>query len=105
MAIVSIDMSDRVLCDDCDRLFLADSQDVGGMLFESKALCPHCAPKWELSAKKYGEEHFIRDRARDGETFFAAVMRWREGNNDVRISGDDEFVADMQADYSKRIDQ
>ena len=67
-----IDVSDRALCDDCDSLFTASSPDAGGILFQSKAICPACAPKWEKSAASYGEEHFIRDRAR-AESLCAAL--------------------------------
>ena len=98
-----IDVSDRALCDDCDSLFTAASPEAGGILFQSKAICPACAPKWEKSAADYGEEHFIRDRARAGETFFDAVMRRRNGNNTVTITGDAPFVEDMRDSYAKRL--
>lgn len=102
MPTISIDMSDKVLCDDCDKMFTSQSPDVGGILFQRKAICPACAPKWEASAMEYAEWHFIADRAAPGETFFAAVMRWRDGNHAVTISGSREFVDDMAADYAKR---
>ena len=102
MATATFDVSDTVLCDDCDTLFTAQSPETGGMLFGRKALCPTCAPKWEAGAIKHGEQHFIKDRARDGETFFAATMRWRDGNHQVRITGPQDFVDDTLASYQKR---
>lgn len=105
MAKIEIDVSDKVLCDDCDKLFTADSPETGGILFQSKALCPTCAPKWEASAAKYGEEHLIRGRAAVGETFFAATMRWRAGNNTVVLTGSQDFVDDMQEAYRARLTQ
>lgn len=102
MATISIDMRDKVLCDDCDKMFTSQSPDVGGILFQRKALCPACAPKWQASAEKYGETHLIGDRAAPGETFFAAVMRWRDGNHAVTISGSRDFIDAMASDYAKR---
>lgn len=100
-----VDMSGRVLCDDCDRLFTAESTETGGMLFESKALCPTCTPKWMDGIKKHKEERYIRDMAEPGETFFNAVMRWRGGNNDVVITGNQADVDDMAENYRKRLDR
>ena len=97
------DMGDTVLCDSCDGLFTAESPDIGGILFQSKALCPACAPEWEAGAIKYGEaDRCIRDRARPGETFHAATMRWRNGNNAVVVTGSQEFVDSMVTGYVKR---
>lgn len=99
MAQASIDVSEVAICDDCDVVFTSASPETGGMLFHRKALCPTCAPRWEASAEKYGETHFIADRAREGETFFDAVMRWRGGNHSVVISGPDDYVAETAQRY------
>lgn len=57
-----------VFCDDCGEDY-TDRTDAGGILFQSKALCAKCAPRWEQSAKQYGEERFIRSRCPDGMAF------------------------------------
>jgi hypothetical protein len=102
MARKTVDVSHLAICDDCDAIFTRESPDVGGLLFERKALCPTCAPKWEESAAKHGEEHYIRDRAKEGEKFFDAVMRWRGGNHSVVITGSAEFVAGMTQRYVEK---
>lgn len=53
--------SNEVFCDFCDTDF-TNRDDKGGLLFQSKAICPICAPKTEADAKKYNEERFIRGR-------------------------------------------
>ena len=57
----SVPVGDTVLCDDCDTDYTASTV-TGGILFQSRALGPCCAPKWERSAREYGEEEFIRAR-------------------------------------------
>ena len=96
MATKTFDIGDTVVCDDCSKQYTAQSPEQGGMLFGSRGICPECTPRWEKTIARYNEEHFIRDRARPGETYHAAVMRWRNGNNVVRISGGDDFVEEME---------
>lgn len=64
----TIDVGDKVYCDDCSGDF-TNSHSRGGLLFQSKAICPACAPKWDANAKKYGEESFIRARCPEGKAF------------------------------------
>jgi hypothetical protein len=66
--IITIEMGRRVVCDDCDAE-MTDSPAVGGILFQSKALCPTCAPKWEARAVQHGETRFIRGRCPEGKSF------------------------------------
>jgi len=68
MEIIEIDIGDRVVCDDCNKDY-TDRQESGGILFQSKAICPNCTPKWKLSAEEYGEEHFIRAVCPPGKSF------------------------------------
>ncbi|MEE9223076.1 MAG: hypothetical protein V3V40_06425 [Nitrosomonadaceae bacterium] len=63
-----IDPGNNVFCDDCSGDF-TDSKESGGILFQSKAICPTCQPKWEKSAAEYGEENFIRGRCPEGMAF------------------------------------
>lgn len=93
----TVDMSNRVMCDGCDTLFLPDSTVRGGLLFESKAICPTCKPKWMKSIRAHNEQHLIRDEAGAQETFYDAVMRWRGGNHAVVISMPTQEDADQMA--------
>jgi hypothetical protein len=58
----------QVLCDDCGGDFTF-RDDVGGILFVSRALCPSCAVRWEAGAEKDGELEFIRARCPEGKSF------------------------------------
>lgn len=91
------DLTGLIVCDSCDADHATTSAP-GGILFESKAICPACAPKWEEGAKKHGEAHFIRDRAREGESFRDFVLRLRAGypgaeGNRMVVTGDDAWHA------------
>lgn len=94
-----IDLGDAsVECDDCSTRYAKGSPQAGGILFESKAICPVCAPKWEDRAQQYGEQRFIHDRAREGETFYDFVMRCRGGDNTaqfITFDNADEALAYM----------
>lgn len=68
MEVIKIDVGNRVICDFCNDEF-TDRPDAGGLLFQTKAACPACAPRVEEGAKKYGEEHFIRGRCPEGKPF------------------------------------
>ena len=78
------DIGDTVVCDACSEDY-TNSDATGGILFGSRAICPKCAPQWEESAKRHGEERFIRDRAGPEEAFKAFCLRHRGGNNKIRI--------------------
>lgn len=79
-----IDLGDSVVCDDCSTDY-EGSLACGGLLFQSRAICPLCAPKWEAAAIQYGEQRFIRGRCPPGVTFHAWVMGLRGGDNTVRV--------------------
>ena len=100
------DLGDMVKCDFCGEDH-TESDAVGGFLFGSKAVCPSCVPRAMPKIKLYGEEHLIRDRAKDGETFRAFCLRLRDGNNMAKVRYDPNnpqdvaFVANMR-EYFKR---
>ena len=68
VTIVRLQPGRLVFCDDCGEDY-TDRPDAGGVLFQSKALCPTCAPKWESNAKAYGEMEYLRARCPDGMAF------------------------------------
>jgi len=65
---IVIDPGDFVICDGCNEDW-SESKESGGILFDSRAICPTCAPKWEKDAKEYGEEDHIRARCPEGMSF------------------------------------
>ena len=66
--VISVDMGRRVLCDSCAKDF-TDSEESGGLQFQSKAIGPCCAARYFENAKRYGEERFIRGICPDGMSF------------------------------------
>ncbi len=80
----SVDIGDIVACDFCDEDY-THSDAIGGFLFQSKGVCPKCAPRMRVSIKKFKEEKFIRGEAQEGETFKAFILRIRNGNNTIRV--------------------
>ena len=55
----AIPVGDIVLCDDCSVDY-TNRPDSGGFIFQSKAICPVCAPRWRRLIALYGEQHFIK---------------------------------------------
>jgi hypothetical protein len=54
-------------------------------MFQSKAICPECEPKWRKGIAKYGEEHLIRGYCPQFMTFHAWVMQLRGGDNSIKV--------------------
>jgi len=77
IGVVHIEAGDQVLCDLCNKDY-TDSQETGGFLFLSNAVCPACSPKFMKSVEKEKEERFIRATAKEGETFRDFVYRIRK---------------------------
>jgi hypothetical protein len=103
MKTVQFDIGNLVICDICDKDY-THSNACGGFLFQSKGVCPDCAPRFLASVKRYGEESFIRSYAADGETFRDFILGERGGNNKVTISGGDAAEVDrMAADYKNHL--
>lgn len=89
MAVEVFDMGRRVLCDSCDGDW-TEREESGGILFVSKAICPECAPRWENSARAFGETGHIRARCVPGMAFSDWVRELRGGNNKIRVlTGED----------------
>jgi hypothetical protein len=76
VTVITFDPGETVLCDLCNEDYTA-SDEVGGFLFSSKAVCPICAIRLMPMIQKYKEESFIKSTARKGETFRNFVYRVR----------------------------
>lgn len=57
--VYTVDVGNHVFCDYCSEDY-SDRPDQGGILFQSKAVCPECAKEALPRIKGYGEERFIR---------------------------------------------
>lgn len=76
MEITEFSIGDVVLCDMCNKDY-TNSDEVGGFLFGSKAVCPCCAPRMMKDIVKYEEESFIKAKAKEGESFRAFILDLR----------------------------
>ena len=63
-----VDIGDMVVCDGCNRDYTGQP-DPGGLVFGDKGIGPCCAPKWEASIRRYGEESHIKVRCPEGKPF------------------------------------
>jgi len=79
-----IDIGEKVVCDLCSEDY-SESLECGGFLFQSKAVCPVCAPNFELNVQKFGETSFIRERCPEFMSFKDWVLGLRNGNNEIKI--------------------
>lgn len=61
-------LGDVVYCDLCGRDYTF-SKETGGLFFESKAICPVCAPEIEIACERYGEQGYIKDRCPSDKSF------------------------------------
>lgn len=77
LTIININPGNIVLCDLCNKDY-TNSKEVGGMLFQSTAVCPDCLDEFMLSVRKYKEEKFIKAVAMPNETFRDFVYRIRK---------------------------
>lgn len=74
---VEIMYQQKILCDICNEDF-SNNDEKGGILFQSKAVCPHCTFQIEESLFRYGEERFIRKRAKKNQSFRDFVIEIRD---------------------------
>jgi len=58
----------KVVCDFCDKDW-SNSDQSGGFLFQSKAVCPDCEPRFMDRVKQHHEQSFIRDRCPEEQSF------------------------------------
>jgi hypothetical protein len=74
--IIKIDPGPNVNCDMCNEDYM-NSEEKGGFMFGTNAVCPKCAPKLEKDAFRFGETKYITERARKDETYRDFVYRMR----------------------------
>lgn len=79
-----IDLGDQVICDMCGKDW-TDSKECGGFIFETKAVCPDCAPRNLESIKKYHEEKYIKKFCPEGVTFKDFVIGYRGGKGTIKV--------------------
>lgn len=80
-----LEIGDSVRCDTCSKEWRG-TENTGGFLFQSKAVCPDCAPALEKSLINYGETRFIKGRCPADMSFWRWVLGLREGRHTVTIT-------------------
>lgn len=78
-----IDIGDAVVCDFCNADY-TDSEESGGVLIGSFAVCPRCAPDALRSADKHGEP--VDAVCPPDKSFKEWVLELRGGDNTIRIT-------------------
>ena len=92
-----IDLGDLVMCDFCSKDW-TDNDTSGGFLFDSKAVCPDCAPKMLKSIKGYNEEDHIKARCPQDKSFFKWVLEdLRKGDNTISVISGDDFFKELES--------
>ena len=71
-------IGDSVLCDLCGKDWTA-SPVSGGFVFESKGVCPDCAPNFMKDIEKYGEQDYIRATCPEGKSHADFIRDYRKG--------------------------
>lgn len=74
-----VPVGEIVVCDFCNADFTA-SDESGGFVFQSKAVCPRCAPEMLPKIEAYHEDHLIRARCPEGTSFADFVREFRGPN-------------------------
>ena len=80
-----IDIGEQVVCDLCNKDY-TDSDEQGGFMYGSSAICPNCAPRIMKEIKKLKEEKHIKKRCPAGMSFKDFVLDVRQGDNRIIIS-------------------
>jgi len=68
MDVIRIEPGRQVICDSCSKDW-TDLDGKGGVLFQSKAICPDCQDSWIESAARYNEEQFLIARCPNWKSF------------------------------------
>ncbi len=85
MIIYEEDIGDTVLCDMCSVDF-TERDDIGGLLFNNKAVCPICQPSFMVDVRKHKEEKFIQATCPELQSFHDWVITIRNGNNKITVN-------------------
>ena len=75
--VIEVDAGDCVLCDFCNDDYTT-SNESGGMIFCSNAVCPKCTPKTLADAEGYGELDYVRARCPENQSFADFVRQYRQ---------------------------
>ena len=72
-------LGNMVICDYCNEDYTYSDEE-GGILFGSKAVCPRCAPNTLRNAEKFGELDLVKARCPKGMSFKNFVIKILRNN-------------------------
>ena len=75
--VINIDAGDCVLCDVCNKDYTT-SNESGGLIFSSNAVCPKCTAQLLADVVVYGELNFICAQCPEGQSFADFVRQYRK---------------------------
>lgn len=90
MTIERIEIGDTVICDICGKDWTTETQ-TGGMLVQSKAVCPNCSPLYRRDLIKYEEQYLIRAICQPESSFADWVRSLRGPNAAIEIRTGEHF--------------
>ena len=73
-----------VVCDFCNEDHTLKDQS-GGIIFESKAVCPSCVKRLMPDVEKYWEAHLIRAKCPEGVSFANFVRQYRGDDASIMV--------------------
>lgn len=76
METIIVDIGNRVVCDLCNADY-TNSDESGGFIFQSKAVCPECETPFLETIIGYQETNFIRSRCPRGVSFKDYILNMR----------------------------
>lgn len=83
-----IDIGNVVICDMCNTDY-SESDEQGGLIYRTHAVCPRCAPGWEIITKTPNLARRpidqIKARCPSGLSFRDWILKLRGGDNKIRI--------------------
>lgn len=81
-----VDIGDMVVCDFCNEDYTNNHVATGGLIFQSKAVCPGCSPRLLDDVERYHEQRYIRAHCQQGQTFADFVREYRGNNNSIKVT-------------------
>lgn len=79
-----VDIGDIVVCDFCDKDW-TNLPGSGGLILQSKAVCPDCNGKVSAHLTRYGEWQYVRAACPAGVSFADFVRDYRGPNSTISV--------------------
>jgi hypothetical protein len=100
VSIQQFDVWNSVWCDICNEDY-TNSDERGGFLLQSKAVCPKCQDRVHADVVRYGEEQYIRKWCPPDMSFKEWCLELRSGNNTIKILSDEDVHWPLGENFGK----